>query len=53
MTENWDKSLWLCFIGKMCDNVFMNNSMGKGIMGINVFEIGLNVSPNFKQQVCY
>lgn len=36
----------------MCDNIFTKNSTGEG-MGVNVFEIGLNVSPKFKQQVCY
>lgn len=36
----------------MCANVFTKNLMGEG-MGVNVFETGLNVSTNFKQQVYY
>lgn len=32
-------------------NVFTNNLMGKD-MGVNNFEMGLNVSTNFGQQVC-
>lgn len=31
-------------IGKTCTNVLPNNSMDEG-MGVNVFEIVLNVSP--------
>lgn len=37
-------------IGKMCDKVFTNNSVGEG-MGVNGFEMGLKVSTNCKQQV--
>lgn len=35
-----------------CADVFTNNSMGES-MGVNVFKMGLNVSTNFKLQVCY
>lgn len=38
-------------MGKMCANVFINNFMGEGL-GV-VFKKGLNVSTNFKPQVCY
>lgn len=40
-------------IGKMWTNAFTSNSMGEG-MGVNVFEMDIHVSTNFKQwQVCY
>lgn len=39
-------------IGKICANVFTNNSMSEN-MGVNVLEMGLNVSTHFKSQVCH
>lgn len=36
----------------MCANVLTNNFMGEG-MGVNVLEMGLNVSTHFKPQVYY
>lgn len=39
-------------IGKICGHVFTNNSMDEG-MGVDVFEMDLNVSADFGQQVCY
>lgn len=42
--------LVLDVIGKMCADVFTDNSVGDS-MGVNIFEMHLNVSPNFKQQV--
>lgn len=36
----------------MCANVFANNLMDEG-MGVNVFEVGFNVSTDFGRQVCY
>lgn len=38
-------------IGKMFADVFTNNSMSEGA-GVDAFEMGLNVSTSFKQQVC-
>lgn len=35
---------------KDCANVFINNLMSEG-MGVNIFEMALNVSTNFGQQV--
>lgn len=39
-------------VGKMSANVFTNNSMGEG-MGVNVLEMGINISTDFKGKVCY
>lgn len=37
-------------IGKMCANVFTNNSVDEE-MGVKVFEMGLNVFTNFGQKI--
>lgn len=42
---------FLMLMGKMCANVFTNNSIGEG-MDVKIFEMDLNVFTNFKQQVC-
>lgn len=36
----------------MSADVFANNSMGEG-MGIDVLEMGLNISTDYKGKVCY
>lgn len=42
----------MSLMGKVYANVYTNSSVGEGT-GVNVFEMGRNVSIKFKTQVCY